>query len=245
MKEALIYFLAIAISEVITVTIAPLWGIVCHIVVLIALILHSVLVRRQTLQRLLISLALVPLIRIVSLSVPLANIPRTWWYPIIYTPLLIAALEVVRITGYPLKQIGLTLNKARVQLLVALSGLAIGVIEYFILGPEPMIPEFTWQEIWLPALIFLLFTGFVEEFIFRGVLQNTALEEYGNRGIIYISLLFAIVHMIHHSPLDIAFVFAVAVYFGWVVKKTGSLLGVSLAHGIANSVLYLIVPFFF
>ena len=245
MKEALIYFLAITISEVITVTIAPLWGIVCHIVVLIALILHSVLVSRQTLQRLLISLALVPLIRIVSLSVPLANIPRDWWYPIIYTPLLIAALEVVRITGYPLKQIGLTLNKARVQLLIALSGLAIGVIEYYILRPEPMIPEFAWQEIWLPALIFLLFTGFVEELIFRGVLQNTALEEYGNWGIIYISLLFAIVHMIHHSPLDIAFVFAVAVYFGWVVKRTGSLLGVSLAHGIANSILYLIIPFFF
>lgn len=245
MKEALIYFLAITISEVITVTIAPLWGIVCHIVVLIALIVHSVLVGRQTLQRLLISLALVPLIRIVSLSVPLANIPRTWWYPVIYTPLLIAALEVVRITGYSLKQIGLTLKKVQVQLLVALSGFAIGVVEYFILKPVPMIPELTWQGILLPALIFLLFTGFVEEFIFRGVLQNTALEEYGNWGIIYISLLFAIVHMIHHSPLDIAFVFIVAVYFGWVVKKTGSLLGVSLAHGIANSILYLVVPFFF
>ncbi|UCH42495.1 MAG: CPBP family intramembrane metalloprotease [Dehalococcoidales bacterium] len=245
MKEALIYFLAITISEVITVTVAPLWGIVCHIVVLIALILHSVLVGRQSLQRLLISLALVPLIRIVSLSVPLANIPRAWWYPIIYTPLLIAALEVVRITGYPLKQIGLAVNKVPVQLTVATSGIAIGVVEYFILKPEPMISEFTWQEILLPALIFLLFTGFVEEFIFRGVLQNTALEEYGNWGIIYISLLFAIVHMIHYSALDIAFVFTVAVYFGWVVKKTGSLLGVSLAHGIANSILYLVVPFFF
>ena len=168
MKEALIYFLAITISEVITVTIAPLWGIVCHIIVLVALILHSVLVGRQTLQRLLISLALVPLIRVVSLSVPLANIPRTWWYPIIYTPLLIAALEVVRITGYSLKQIGLTLKKVPVQLLVALSGFAIGVVEYFILKPVSMIPELTWQEILLPALIFLLFTGFVKSLFSAG-----------------------------------------------------------------------------
>ena len=41
------------------------------------------------------------------------------------------------------------------------------------------------------------------------------------------------------------FVMVVALFFGTVVKKTGSLLGVSLAHGITNSVLYLVAPFFF
>ncbi len=61
--------------------------------------------------------------------------------------------------------------------------------------------------------------------------------------IIYVSLLFAVVHLIHRSVIDIIFVFLVALFFGWVVKKTGSLVGVTLSHGIANTVLFLVVPF--
>jgi hypothetical protein len=128
---------------------------------------------------------------------------------------------------------------------VALSGLLFGVIEYLILAPEPMVTELTWQEVWLPALIFLMCTGFVEEFIFRGVLQRTAVEVFGGWGIIYVSLLFAVLHMGFLSLIDVVFVFFVALFFSWVVKKTGSLLGVSLAHGITNIILYLVVPFFF
>ncbi len=245
MKEALVYLLAVTAAEVITTTIEPVWGIFCHIMVLIALILHSALSSRQPHQQLLLSLALVPLVRIISLSMPLANIPGIWWYPIIYVPLLVAAVMVVRIFDFRARDVGLSFRLFPFQLAVALSGLMFGVAEYFILKPEPVVIELTWQEIWLPALIFLVFTGFVEEFIFRGVLQHTALEVFGWRGIIYVSLLFAIVHLIHGSVIDIAFVFVVALFFGWVVKKTGSLLGVTLSHGIANIVLYLVVPFFF
>ena len=39
------------------------------------------------------------------------------------------------------------------------------------------------------------------------------------------------------------FVLMAGLFFGWVVKRTGSLLGVSLAHGIANIGLYLVFPF--
>ena len=38
-------------------------------------------------------------------------------------------------------------------------------------------------------------------------------------------------------------VIIVGAFFGWVSQKTGSLLGVTLAHGITNVLLYLVVPF--
>ena len=63
-------------------------------------------------------------------------------------------------------------------------------------------------------------------------------------GIIYVSLLFAVLHMAFISLIDIVFVFTVALFFGWVVKKTGSLFGVTLAHGTINALLYLVIPFF-
>ena len=217
----------------------------CHAIVLVALVVHSALASDYRYRHLVLSLALVPLVRIISLCIPLVNIPQIWWYPIIYAPLLAAAIVVVRIVGYRAREVGLSFSSFPVQLAVGLSGLLFGVAEYFILAPEPMVIELTWQEVWLPALIFLMCTGFVEEFIFRGVLQRTAVEVFGWRGIIYVSLLFAVLHIGFLSWIDVAFVFFVALFFGWVVEKTGSLFGVTLAHGITNIILYLVVPFFF
>lgn len=246
MKEALVYLLAITIAEVITVTIEPMWGAVCHIIVLVAVIVHSAITNKKAYQQLLLSLALVPLVRIVSLSMPLVNIPQIWWYPIIYAPLLVAAFVVVRTLGYRLEQIGLNFKLIPIQLAVALTGLVFGVIEYFVLRAEAEATFPMLQETWLlSAFLLLACTGFVEEFMFRGVLQRSAVEVFGSWGIVYVSLLFAIVHLIHRSVIDLALVFMIALFFGWVVKKTGSLLGVTLSHGITNILLYLVLPFFF
>jgi len=245
MKEAIIYLLAITTAEVVTVAVQPMLGIASHIVVLVAAIVYSALTSEHRLRQLVLSLALVPLVRILSLCMPLAGIPQMWWYPLIYFPLIVAAVVAMRILGYRAGEVGLTFRLLPVQLAVMLTGLLLGVMEYFILAPEAMIAELTWREIWLPTLIFLVCTGFTEEFIFRGVLQRTAVEAFGWWGIVYISLLFAILHMGFLSWIDVAFVFAVALFFGWVVKKTGSLLGVTLSHGITNAILYLVAPFFF
>ena len=43
--------------------------------------------------------------------------------------------------------------------------------------------------------------------------------------------------------LDVVFVFGVALFFGYVVERTDSILGVSLSHGLTNIVLFLVAPF--
>jgi len=246
MKEALVYLVAITAAEVVHVTVGPLWGIVCHIIVLVALILRSALADKPANQQLLLSLALVPLVRIISLSMPLANIPPIWWYPIIYAPLLVAAWQVVRLQGYSLGQIGLNLKRIPIQLAVALTGIVFGIGEYYILAEEAQMTELILQQTWfLSAFLLIVCTGFVEEVIFRGVIQRSAVQVFGWWGVIYVSLLFAIVHLIHHSLLDVGFVFVVGLFYGWVVKKTGSLLGVTLSHGITNIVLFLVAPLLF
>ncbi len=246
MKEALIYLIAITIAEIVTVIIHPVWGIVIHILLLTGLIVHSALSNKETSQYFLLSLALVPLIRIISLSMPLANIPQIWWYPIIYTPLLIAAFQVVRLLGLKREQIGLNIKHTAVQLGIALTGVFFGIGEYFILTEEAEVTGLVLKETWLlSAFLLLVFTGFAEELMFRGVLQHAAVRAFGSRGIVYVSLLFAIVHLIHNSILDLVYVFVIALFFGWVVKRTGSLLGVTLSHGIANIVLFLIAPLIF
>ena len=244
MIEAIIYLLAITMAETVTVAVQPMWGIIAHIIILAALILHSALGASYPHRPLLLSLSLVPLVRIISLCMPLANIPQIWWYPIIYVPLLAATVVVMRILNYRARDVGLTFNRLLIQLGVTLTGLLFGVAEYFILKSEAMVAELNWQLIWLPALTILICTGFVEELIFRGVLQRSAVKAFKGWGIVYVSLLFAILHMGFLSWIDVVFVFGVALFFGWVVKKTGSILGVTLSHGITNIVLFLVVPFF-
>jgi len=45
------------------------------------------------------------------------------------------------------------------------------------------------------------------------------------------------------SLLDVLFVGVVGLFFGWVVHRTRSLLGVTLAHGLTNIILFLVMPF--
>jgi hypothetical protein len=253
---AIIYLLAVVLAELVTTGIfpfgplahpQPVWGIMCHIAILVAALLHSALgLSANNRQRqLVLSLALVPLVRIISLSMPLVGVPQLWWYPIIYIPLMAAALVAVRILGYRAEEVGFAFRLFPVQIAVGLTGIVFGIVEYLILASEAIVAELTWQAAWLPALILLVTTGFVEEFIFRGVLQRAAVERFQWRGMLYVSVLFAVLHVGFLSWLDVIFVFSVALFFSWVVKKTGSLFGVTLSHGITNIMLFLVVPFFF
>lgn len=238
MRRAVVYFLAIALAEVVTVALNPVAGAALYTALLLVIILDATIVNRYFECQLVLSLALVPLIRIISLSLPLLSIPQVWWYPAIYLPLMGAAAILAVVLGYRPRDIGLSLKGWPGQLLIGLSGLGLGYAEHLILAPAPLVGELTWQDAWLPALILLICTGFVEELIFRGVLQKSATDSFGIWGIAYISLLFAILHLgwvvgQGAGPLawlDIPFVLVVALLFGWAVKKTGSLLGVALSQ---------------
>ncbi len=137
------YLVAIATAEVVTVFIQFLPGIACHIAVLVALIVHSAVTTKYSNRPLLLSLTLVPLIRIISLSMPLENIPQILWYPIIYSPLLVATVVIMRILQYSPGQVGLSFQKVPLQLLIGLTGIVFGIVEYFILKPEAVAAEIT------------------------------------------------------------------------------------------------------
>jgi membrane protease YdiL (CAAX protease family) len=246
-KEAVAYLLVIVAAEVVTMFYHPLWGMIGHAVIMAAVIVRSARIDDRSQQRLVLSLVLVPLVRIVdlSLSLSLNPVPTMGRFAIVYTPLLVASIVVVRTLGYKWGEVGFNFKSLPVQLGIASSGLLFGWVEYFILRPEALITQLTWSEVWPLALILLAFTGFAEEFAFRGVLQRSAMGVLGWRGIIYVSVLFAIMHIGFQSVLDVVFVFGVAMFFGWAVKKTGSLLGVTLSHGLTNIMLFLVIPFFY
>ena len=243
-SAALLYLAAVTLAELVTNLVDPRLGLVLHGVSLLAMLVHATLTTRRGLQRLIFSLTLAPLIRLVSLSLPLVNFEFAYRYMIVGAPLLLAAFVAGQVVKVNFRMAGVVSSRAwRTQFLVGLSGLGLGYLEYLILRPEFFISEFNWSGLVAPALVLLVFTGFLEEYIFRGLMQYTALFALGGFGLVYISALFAALHIGYRSVLDLVFVFSVAIFFSLVAYKTRSILGVTLAHGLANIGLFLIFPF--
>ena len=243
MPRAVLYLLGIALGEFFTSGSQPAIGLVVHGIVLVLLLVQGGAAKRRVVQRFYFSMALVPLIRLMSLSLPLTKFQFVYWYLIIGTPLFLAAFFSARMMGLSIDRLLFNFSKPGSQILVALSGVLLGYMEYVILRPPSLVEDFSFRLIWQPALILLIFTGLLEEVIFRGLLQQASREFLGRWGISYAALLFAVMHLGYRSMADFLFVLLVALYFGWVVLQTRSILGVTIAHGLTNIGLFLIFPF--
>ncbi len=233
-----------------------LWGLMIHIVLLFALLAHgaSLATSDVRLSRLLTVFALVPLIRVLSLGLPLAQFTEIQWLLVITVPLLAGAFMIMRVLAITPREAYLRLGSTAHlpwQAGVALSGVGLGAVEFFILAPPVAWVSAFLLELILPAAIVIgLASGLAEELIFRGLLQPKTEGVLGRgAGLLFVALLFAAMHIGFYDPtngvtiLDIPFVFGVGLYFGFVVQRTRSLVGVILAHGLANVTLYLLLPF--
>jgi membrane protease YdiL (CAAX protease family) len=195
------YCSAIVAAEIVATLVDARWGVALHIGVLWALLIGFSWAKETAKARLLLALCLAPLIRILSLAMPLEEMDLVYWFLIVSVPVMAAALTVARTLGL------------------------------------------TRQQAWWPALILLVATGFGEELVFRGVMQSASADALGKMAILYVAAVFAVLHIGYKSAPDVAFAFIVGLFFGWVVARTQSLLGVTLCHGTLNVMLYVIVPF--
>ncbi len=241
--SSLLYLLGLTLAEIFTNLIEPRIGLVLHAVLLVTMLLHSSICSKRLQQRFLLTFALAPLIRLISLSMPLPDFPYVYWYALVGAPLFLAAFVVIRSGHLSRQMLGLNLRRFPAQLLIGITGFIFGAVEYFILHPAPLISAIKIEQMLLPALILLIFTGFLEELIFRGMLQYTALRSIGRFGLVFVAMVFATLHIGYRSILDLIFVFAVALFFGWAAQRTGSILGVTLSHGLTNIALFMLVPF--
>jgi hypothetical protein len=116
-------------------------GVIGHATIMATVIVRSARGSDSFQQRLTLSLALMPLIRVIdlSLSLYLIPIPTIGRFPIIYTPLLVGSAVVVRTSGNRWSEVGLNFKSLPAQLGIASSGLLFGWVEYLILEPEAII----------------------------------------------------------------------------------------------------------
>ena len=240
------YLIAIVAAEIVTAHYNVEYGLAMHTIILFALVINSSIYQSTGFSYLLRSMMILPMIRIIGLSIPIMQIKPLYWFPIIAIPLFAASFILIRSQKLTRKKMGLVLGNVPLQLTIALSGVILGFIEYLILKPQPLISTFSMETVLFASIILIVSTGFAEELLFRGILQKNAENVLGKAiGLLYVSILFTALHIEWNSTLDIVFVFCVAIFYGYTFQKTKSLLGVTLSHGISNSFLFLVVPFIF
>jgi CAAX protease family protein len=259
--RAILYLVALILAEIVTVLVDTRWGVIGHAVILVFLITQSGInvfpvghispSRPRSIERLranfLVCLALVPLIRIVSLSMPLTRFPEWSWYGVIAVPLLAATWAAARACGYTRQEVGLSQGRTPAALLitaaVGASGVVLGYIEFRILSPESLVTDLSPVQVGVVSLTLLVGTGLTEELIFRGVLLVAGSELFGSMtGIVYSAATFSLLHIGHRSALNVGYVFVVGVVFGVIARSTRSVIGVTIAHGLTNTCLLVLFP---
>ena len=214
----------------------------CYALLIPALLSHFVVASQAPYRRILPVLALAPLMRLLSVTILTRQVPQIYWYAIVGLPLLVAAGMTARLLDLSWRQIGLRPRAWLLQLLIALSGLPLGLGAFLLLRPQPLDGVADWHALLIGSAILLIFTGFTEEVIFRGLLHHIAIDLFGRVGLFYSSALFAIMYIGSLSPTYILFIGLVGLFFGWCVDRTHSIWGVALAHGLLNIGLILMWP---
>lgn len=234
------------------------WGLALHIVLVFALLFHAVFAHatEPTYAHLLTALSLASLIRIFSLAVPRFTFDILTWLGLVSVPLLVTIVAVSYVQGLRRRDFGLGLRvleprNVLAQVGIALTGVPLGVLEYYLLAPTIPAP-YPWIEsldvgvvtlLGASAVIFLA-TGVSEELIFRGILLKRAVEGLGSvRGVLLVSIVFASLHIFFRSAADLVFVFGIGLFYAVAVLRTRSLWGVIFSHSLGNVVLYLLAPF--
>lgn len=242
---AMIYLVGLIVAEALVAYSNLQVGLALEAVILFALLINSSLKTSHNFSLLLQSMMALPLIRIIGLSIPLMQIEPLYWFPIISIPLLAASFTIMRSQGLSFKDVGFIWDNIPLQLAIALTGVILGTIEFIILEPKPLIATFNLQNLLFASIILIISTGLAEEVLFRGIIQKNAENVFGALvGLLYTSLLFTALHIGWASIYDLIFVFMVAVFYGYAFLKTRSILGIALSHGISNTFLFLIVPFY-
>lgn len=242
----LAYLAVITIAEYLTAAVNVEWGLPLHGLLFLALFYHGAVTRQERLRPLLWSLTIAPLIRIMSLSLPLGHFAIVYWFLIVSLPVFITVGVAITTLGYSRREIGLTLPLRRLPftLLMLPLGIMLGIPEYSILTPLPLARTFTLDAMWAPALILGVCTGFEEELLFRGLLQRAGEEWLSPLATgLYVTLLFTVLHIGYLSIIDLLFVFLVGGFFAIYSRWEGSIAGATLCHTGVNLGLFLVWPF--
>jgi hypothetical protein len=245
-KPVVLLYLALVIfAEVITTYIGVISGAILHGVLLVGLTNLSYFSRSASKRRVYLAFMLLPLLRILSLAMPIQQVAPIFQYLLTGMPLLLSTLLVVRVNGLPAFRLNLSALEWIYQVIIGASGIPLGLIAGLTLSPLPGLISNT-NLFWFLILwiVFTIFGAVLEEIIFRGLLQKVLSSTLGSISIFLTSLLYASMFLGTLSPGYLIFYGFTGLLFSIWVHISDSLVGVIIAHSLMNIVFLLFTYLF-
>ncbi|CAG0951446.1 MAG: CPBP family intramembrane metalloprotease [Candidatus Methanoperedens sp.] len=219
-------------------------GLIVHAINLQAIIITSVLRKSSSESRnVLQSLVLILLLRIINLTMPPFPSLELLRYLFIYGAMFLPVYYVLQYQNITLKAINLGSKRYFIFLLSIVIGAAMGILEFKILDPNPMIINLRFTNILLIAFVMFIFVGIVEELIFRYILLTRLEKVYGSiKSLLFSSLLFGIMHASYGIWTEVIFATYFGVVLGFIFQKTRSFPIILVIRGTANVLTFGILP---
>jgi hypothetical protein len=203
-------------------------GVLLEAAILVVVISHSALTRPPRDPALPI-LALLPLIRLLSVALPIPGTAEIFPYALVGAPVLLGAVLSARAMGASRTDLGLGRPASIGTIaLIAAIGLPLGLVAR---AADLILPLATGDANPLVVLaVVVLFVAFLEEFVFRGLLLRVASEGSRLAGIAAASVLYAAMYFGSGSAAAVVFMGLTGALFGYLAGRSGSLWGVLGAH---------------
>ena len=217
-----------------------------HVFTVVALPLASIYFHEKNITMAFQSLMLLPLLRLVNISMPIFFETTLYTFVFIYGPLILPVFLVMRAQGlsFNFKIAEETKRKwpqyTVISLLVALF---IAQGEYAIIDVGYLIPDLSLMSLIQLSIVMIFFVGFIEELIFRYILQTRLEFTFGIwPALIISSILFGAMHSGYGTFLQVVMTSIAGLMIGYMYVRTRSLSLITVTHGITNVFLFGIIP---
>jgi membrane protease YdiL (CAAX protease family) len=190
-------------------------------------------------------LALVAMLRVLSIAAVVPRLPVMTWYVTVGSALFIGEILTIRLVEEPWERLNLALRRPLLDLAVAAIGIPAGFIGYLLLRPQPLMPGAGPLQTLAGIVALVVFAAFTEELLFRGLLQSIAIETFGiwRLGLVYAATMSAVMYLGSGSlPYTIA-IGAYGLMLGATILRGGSLWGATASHGLALVGMAFVWPF--
>ena len=128
------------------------------------------------------------------------------------------------------------------QVRIAALGLPLAALAFAVTSPRTELDHWDMgTAVYLGVTLFAL-GGVAEELLYRGLLQPLFGSLLGTSGILATTVLYAVTHA-DLDPGTLVVLVGASVAFGQLVRRTGSLTGVCVAHAVLNVFLALVLPY--
>jgi len=176
--------------------------------------------------------------RIVNLSMPILFPLTIYWIPLVYVSILPAIFYAVRVLDLTPERLGFTMRFWYLMPVTFVIGAFLGYLEFRFSKTTSLIPSLSFIDISVLCLVMFVFVGFIEELMFRSVIQTKLEDTFGRlTGLLVASAVFGIMHV---GSFILMFISGIVI--GFIFQKTKNITLATVIHGTACVFAYGLLP---